>query len=292
MSASLREKTEWRDAVARAREIQIKDVLDRRGHQLRRKRRALVGPCPKCGGDDRFVVTPAKRLWFCRNCGRGGSIIDLIMHLDGCDLIEAVTKLTNWKPSAREGAEKSAREPQASNRDRDQEYQAFQLQLAEHIWRAAKPLTPEVLGYFACRGIDINRVPDHGGLRFHRRCLFDDALVPCIVGRYTDAVTGEPRGIWRRPLDGRKPKTLGPMAGCVIRLWDDAEITTGLVLGEGVETTFAAATRITHRGTLLQPAWAASVSRKHAEFPSAGRRGITDVIGRSRHERYGSESGR
>jgi Toprim domain len=42
----------------------------------------------------------------------------------------------------------------------------------------------------------------------------------------------------------------------VIRLWPDDEVTLGLTIGEGVETVLAAATRIQHRGTLLQPAWA------------------------------------
>ena len=40
-----------------------------------------------------------------------------------------------------------------------------------------------------------------------------------------------------------------------------------MILGEGVETTLAAATRITHRGTLLQPAWAAASAGNMAKFP-------------------------
>jgi Toprim domain len=39
------------------------------------------------------------------------------------------------------------------------------------------------------------------------------------------------------------------------------------VLGEGVETTLAAATRITHRGTYLRPAWAAGSSGNMATLP-------------------------
>ena len=39
------------------------------------------------------------------------------------------------------------------------------------------------------------------------------------------------------------------------------------MLGEGVETTLAAATRIEHRGTLLQPAWAAGSAGNMAKFP-------------------------
>lgn len=86
------------------------------------------------------------------------------------------------------------------------------------------------------------------------------------LGRYTDVLTGEPRGIWRRPVDGSKPKSLGPTANCIIRLWPEA-IEHVLVLGEGVETTLAAATRIMWNGAYLRPAWAAGNSNNMATFP-------------------------
>ena len=60
---------------------------------------------------------------------------------------------------------------------------------------------------------------------------------------------------------------LGPSAGCVVRLWPDEAVTTGLVLGEGIETTLAAATCIEHRGTRLAPAWAACSAGAMAKFP-------------------------
>jgi hypothetical protein len=61
--------------------------------------------------------------------------------------------------------------------------------------------------------------------------------------------------------------TYGPIKGCVIRLWPDEWVTLGLVLGEGIETVLAAATRIEYRGTLLQPAWAAGNANNLEEFP-------------------------
>jgi putative DNA primase/helicase len=69
------------------------------------------------------------------------------------------------------------------------------------------------------------------------------------------------------------------MAGCVIRLWPDDEVTTGLVIGEGVETTLAAATRIEHRGALLQPAWACAGSGNLKAFPAlAGVEALTILV--------------
>lgn len=64
-----------------------------------------------------------------------------------------------------------------------------------------------------------------------------------------------------------KGMALGPTGGCVIRLWPDEAVEQGLVIGEGLETTLAAAIRIEHRGTLLQPAWAAGSSSTLESFP-------------------------
>lgn len=46
--------------------------------------KALAGPCPKCGGKDRFVVYPDR--WLCRNCHPVyGDVIELIKWLNNCD---------------------------------------------------------------------------------------------------------------------------------------------------------------------------------------------------------------
>ena len=122
-------------------------------------------------------------------------------------------------------------------------------------------------------------VPDHGGLRWHPVCPWEAGTAPCVVARYTDAVTAEPRGIWRRPITGEKPRSLGPNAGCVIRLWPDDRVELAIVLGEGPETVLAAATRIVHRGTYLRPAWAAGSSGNMAAFPLlAGVQALTLLV--------------
>jgi len=61
---------------------------------------------------------------------------------------------------------------------------------------------------------------------------------------------------------------LGPTGGCAIRLWPDEQVEHVLVLGEGVETTLAAATRIIWNGEYLRPAWAAGNSNNMATFPA------------------------
>jgi hypothetical protein len=52
-----------------------------------------VGPCPKCGGTDRFSISTKKQVFNCRQCGTGGDIIELVKFLDGCGTRDAVEKL-------------------------------------------------------------------------------------------------------------------------------------------------------------------------------------------------------
>jgi phage/plasmid primase-like uncharacterized protein len=68
----------------RARSMPIEDELARRGIHLRGKIERC-GPCPKCGGDDRFSINTQKGIFNCRGCGVGGDVIDLVQHLDGVD---------------------------------------------------------------------------------------------------------------------------------------------------------------------------------------------------------------
>jgi putative DNA primase/helicase len=155
-----------------------------------------------------------------------------------------------------------------ANVDDERERSRRNLELAAQIWRESYPIAGtagEI--YLARRGIDLAAVPDYGGLRFHPRCPWGGGeTMPCVVARFTDTLNGEPRAIHRRPIDGRITRSLGPVRGCVIRLWPDDAVTTGLVIGEGVETVLAAATRVVHRGTLLRPAWAAGSAGNLAEL--------------------------
>jgi len=92
----------WSD---RARQVPIEDELARRGIKLRGKVERC-GPCPKCGGDDRFSVNTAKQVFNCRGCKAAGDVIDLVQFLDGCDFTTACTTLTgspapNLKPNGK-----------------------------------------------------------------------------------------------------------------------------------------------------------------------------------------------
>lgn len=69
----------------------------------------LAGPCPFCGGRDRFRVQPANDIWLCRNCtgGQWRDVIDFIAKRDNLTIGQAAQKLSigltvsNEKPAAR-----------------------------------------------------------------------------------------------------------------------------------------------------------------------------------------------
>ena len=56
-----------------------------------------AGPCPFCGGSDRFHVWPhhssGKGRWWCRGCGASGDAADYVQKRDGCGYREAKERL-------------------------------------------------------------------------------------------------------------------------------------------------------------------------------------------------------
>jgi hypothetical protein len=90
------------DWTNRARAVPIGEEILRRGiNNLKRVGGEYVGPCPKCGGDDRFAVHIQKNIFNCRGCGIGGDVIQLVEHLDGVDFKAACTTLAGPRPRPR-----------------------------------------------------------------------------------------------------------------------------------------------------------------------------------------------
>jgi hypothetical protein len=215
-------------------------------------------PCPVCGPQHRGASAKRKVLhtWSLDNGG-------MSLHCARCGL-------KGWVAPDDDGSVKKYQPDNVRLKSIDdgERRRKANAALAVMTWRETQPIVGTAgETYLLKRGIDITLLPDFGGLRWHPRCPWEGGATPCIIARFTDAVTGEPRGIWRRPIDGQTPRTLGAMKGCVIRLWPDEAVTTGLVTGEGVETVAAAALGVKHRGTLLQPAWACGNAGNLHDFP-------------------------
>ena len=212
----------------------------------------LDHPCPLCGPDraSEFNRTrPTLRTWE----PEPGFITYYCARCEAKGYAHAGADQTIRRPAVR------ASQPKVPPAD-----DTARLIYVERIWSKAWCDLPEkVVAYFVSRGIHFNEVP-RGVLRFHPECPWHGKNLPCILARFTDALTGEPRGIWRRFYD-EKPMTLGPMGGCVIRLFP--EIGKRLVVAEGVETALTAATRMMHRGVPLHPGWATGCAGNLRRLP-------------------------
>lgn len=151
------------------------------------------------------------------------------------------------------------------------------------VWSDARPLADTIgAAYLLARRCVIP--PADGDLRFHpalrypklgatpeERAAQPDFTGPALVALVTDIVTGEPIGLHRTWIcaDGTKANTPGParltlgghrkQGGC-IRLWPDEAVTTGLGIGEGIETVLSLA----HD---FRPAWSLIDAGNLGAFP-------------------------
>jgi putative DNA primase/helicase len=93
------------DRLALAKAIPIETVIDQRGIRLRGKVER-TGPCPVCGGDDRFSINIKKQVFHCRGCDKGGDVIALCQHLDDSTFAEAVASLTGSEANSAHSSKK------------------------------------------------------------------------------------------------------------------------------------------------------------------------------------------
>lgn len=90
----------YANVVNQAKAIRIEAIIDDRGIKLKRKGCELVGPCPRCGGTDRFAAHIQKQVFNCRGCGgKGCGAVSLVQFLDGVGFREACERLTGYKPT-------------------------------------------------------------------------------------------------------------------------------------------------------------------------------------------------
>lgn len=72
----------------------LEGILGRSCVSLKHKQ----GPCPKCGGKDRFYVTAKGDRWACRQCHpRLGDAIEFVMWLEGMPF-RAACEYLGWRP--------------------------------------------------------------------------------------------------------------------------------------------------------------------------------------------------
>jgi phage/plasmid primase-like uncharacterized protein len=297
------------DAILSARAVRIEDEIARRGIRLRGKVER-VGPCPVCGGTDRFGINTRKQAWNCRGCGVGGDVISLVQHLDRCDFVIAVRTLT--------GVDARQLVPELDpNRLAEVQAKTGRIEIdalanaadnfdaAMKIWSEAVPIDGTLAeAYLAARYRRVHREFDLPNgvsgdvLRFHPACPWDTMTHPCLIALVRSTTTDKPQAIIRTALrtDGTALKingktarmALGPIGGGAIKLTDDAEVTIGLFVGEGLETVLISMAL----PTWYRPAWALISSGNLASFPVlAGIECLTILVDNDRPDKHGRRAG-
>ncbi|WP_196258583.1 DUF7146 domain-containing protein [Pelagibacterium limicola] len=124
-----------------------------------------AGPCPVCGGKDRFAIHTGKNTFNCRRCGiSGAGVIDLVMKTQNVDFrraCEIVTGRSADEPVDPERAERLKADAEAEKARREKEaaeYRERAIRAGRAIWDRSKATEwrhrHPVFDYFAMRGID------------------------------------------------------------------------------------------------------------------------------------------
>ena len=248
--------------IERARSTSLTDMVA----GLRRVGAEHVGPCPVCGGTDRFSINSRKQVWNCRGCQVGGDAIALAMHLHDVNFRTAVEMLAG--PSLTPALPRIEIIVPPAQRPDDPSERKFQA-LAMNTWNNAGPIAGTLAEtYLASRRLAFDD-PDGDVLRFHPACTFGpNTKLPCMVTIVRNIITNEPQAIHRTALtpDGRKidRMALGPIGGGAVKLTDDADVTHVIAIGEGIETTLSI--RLLP-GLSTMPVWSVLNANGISSFP-------------------------
>jgi hypothetical protein len=232
VTASSQAFDEW---VGEARSVTILDELGRRGIRMKGSVERS-GPCPACGGTDRFSINTRKNIFNCRGAG-GGDVIAMVEHLDSCEFLAACETLTGRPPPGREQAEtdeeRSARESrlaaraeqrrkeEAETRAREDRERQETQESVERLWMSATPIAgTRAAAYLEARGLtpparltqDLRFVPDlvyHGYANAEADRTSPLGSYPAMVAAIR-SVDGTIIGLHRTYLDPSQPRKLTP----------------------------------------------------------------------------------
>lgn len=154
--------------IDEARRADCWTVLNALGlsHQVKAHPRECVGPCPACGGRDRFSINRRKNIWYCRRSAKGGDAIALVSYLVGADFLGAVETITG-RPSPRGEAgrkidpahmEELRRASEARQAEAEREANSFrnrEIRRAHDIWSSGEGMPGSVAeSYLRLRGLN------------------------------------------------------------------------------------------------------------------------------------------
>jgi putative DNA primase/helicase len=218
------------------------------------------------------VDGPERGRWYDHETrGHWYNPLGLVAHLRGTGVREALSWASAWLdlPTSSTIAQSNAPVslPRPAEPDRDRRWSNC---TARTLWSEAVPASGTLVeAYLRSRGLYL---PDDAPLRFHPRAwrnAQNGPHGPAMVAPMTSPRGNEWVGVHLTYLrsdgsgkaDGPAAKILLGRAG-TIRLVPDAEVTMGLGLAEGIETSLAVMQR-----TRWRPVWAATSAGAIAQFP-------------------------
>ena len=221
--------------------------------------------------------------FYCYGCGERGDRIDWLTRVEGMTRDRGHRRASGLvRPGILGAAARTTTE---------------ELAFALRIWNAAQPLAGTIGEHYLAetRGIDVDPAaaddPRGAALPSELRLRGREHAIPASSHSMRDPLTDAPVGIHRIGLtqeNGAGHKidrmALGHMG--VVKLWPAGE---QLVVGEGIETVLAAATRISYRGAALTPAWSAVARGGLGRLPVLPNVQQSHSAGRQRHQRRGAE---
>lgn len=259
--------------IQRARAVKIEEVASMAGARLKKAGGELVGPCPRCGGTDRFSVNSKQQVFNCRGAG-GGDGIALVQHVQALEFVAACEFINNEPPpksdskappkpvddrAARERAEDQENERRASA-EAEAKAQKRKAMSAASIFESGAPIFgSQGEAYYRARKIvptadtatDLRFIPSLEYRGFADQDSDDEVVLgsfPCIIAAMRN-VAGEIVGIHRTYLDPRQPVKLKPPGDAsrnlakkmfgqkgLIRLGPTRPI---MAIGEGIETSLS-----------------------------------------------------
>jgi len=169
------------------------------------------GPCPFCGGNDRFRIQPAQDRYYCRGCGQKGDSIQYLRDFRKMDYFEALILLGRepvFRKSAPIFSPPKLAEPTTPPELWQEKGTLFALQSAARLWEPT-----------AAAGRLRQWLHDEKGL--------SDATIKAAGLGYNSADIYEPRATWGLPEalnDKGNPKKVWLPGGLVIPFLQDGKV--------------------------------------------------------------------
>lgn len=263
----------WFDAAKlEAKTKPVREIVERLGLcGLQNRSGELIGPCPLCGGKDRFGINLSSAAFLCRKCDiRGGDVIAMVQQVLGLEFKPALEWICGEMPAVLDRDEMERRRSKAAAETRRQENLAAKARKrarndAAVIWKKGRGNPRGLLrDYFQLRGITydmlpempmvLRLVPDHPYVKKIGGRLVTAHRGPCMIGliqsrddrgaavHQTWIDLAQDNGKARITYDGEvlpSKMVRGSKKGGAIRLHTPLSADT-LVVGEGIETTMSA----------------------------------------------------